>query len=140
MDFANILKLFSPNQRETLICFIVLLPCYFSLLLLYIPSFAQYELLYQVILATAGTVIMTFVSNIFISLSNLAARTNVYNPITILITNLSIIANILKEDNYVFNKQSFIDSVVLINGIVGLGLVIVFVAHRVLKKCEDEGD
>ena len=140
MDFANILKLFSPNQRETLICFIVLLPCYFSLLLLYIPSFSQYELLYQVILATAGTIIMIFVSNIFISLSNLAARTNVYNPITILITNLSIIANILKEDNYVFNKQSFIDSVVLINGFVGLGLVIVFVVHRVLKKCEDEGN
>ena len=140
MDFANILKLFSPNQREILICFLVLLPCYFTLLFLYIPSFAEYELLYQVILSTAGTIIMIFVSNVFISLSNLAARTNVYNPVTIIINNLAIIANILKEDNYVFNKQSFIDSVVLINGIVGIGLVIVFVVHRVLKKCEDEGN
>ena len=83
---------------------------------------------------------MIFVSNVFISLSNFAARTNVYNPVTIIINNLAIIANILKEDNYVFNKQSFIDSVVLINGIVGIGLVIVFVVHRVLKKCEDEGN
>jgi hypothetical protein len=140
MDFANILKLFSPNQREILICFLVLLPCYFTLLFLYIPSFAEYELLYQVILSTAGTIIMIFVSNVFISLSNFAARTNVYNPVTIIINNLAIIANILKEDNYVFNKQSFIDSVVLINGIVGIGLVIVFVVHRVLKKCEDEGN
>lgn len=140
MDFANILKLFSPNQREILICFLVLLPCYFTLLFLYIPSFAEYELLYQVILSTAGTIIMIFVSNVFISLSNFAARTNVYNPVTIIINNLAIIANILKEDNYVFNKQSFIDSVVLINGIVGVGLVIVFVVHRVLKNCEDEGN
>lgn len=83
---------------------------------------------------------MIFVSNVFISLSNFAARTNVYNPVTIIINNLAIIANILKEDNYVFNKQSFIDSVVLINGIVGIGLVIGFVVHRVLKKCEDEGN
>lgn len=59
------------------------------------------------ILSTAGTIIMIFVSNVFISLSNFAARTNVYNPVTIIINNLAIIANILKEDNYVFNKPSF---------------------------------
>ena len=140
MDFANILKLFSPNQRETLICFIILLPCYFSLMLLYVPSFDGYDIIYQFILATAGTILMMFVSNVFISLSNLAARTNVYNPVTILTNNLAIIANILREDNYVFDKQSFVDSVVLINGIVGLGLIIVFAILRFLKKCEDEGN
>lgn len=139
MDFANTLKLFSPNQRETLICFIVLLPCYFSLMLLYIPSFAKYELLYQTILAITGTIVMMFISNMFISLSNLAAKTNVYNPITILVSNLAIIANIFKQDSYVFDKQSFVNTVLLFNGIVGLGLIIVFSVNRFLKKCEDEG-
>lgn len=109
-------------------------------MLLYVPSFDGYDIIYQFILATAGTILMMFVSNVFISLSNLAARTNVYNPVTILTNNLAIIANILREDNYVFDKQSFVDSVVLINGIVGLGLIIVFAILRFLKKCEDEGN
>jgi hypothetical protein len=139
MDFANILKLFSPNQRETLICFLVLLPCYFTLLLLYVPSFSEYELLYQSILSITGTIVMMFASYGFLMPSNMLAKSNDYNPLTSLFMNLGVISYVLYNQDSIIEKKDFFNIAVVHFGIVGTILFIVIKVSIFLKKCEDEG-
>ena len=139
MDIFNIFKLFSENQRELLICFIVLLPCHFTLLFLYVPMFSTVEFYYKAIVAAAATITMMYISNSFIVLSNIIAKSNVYNPVAILTVNLGIFAYLLHSNKIPLTKEYFTNVVLIANGASGASFIILFSVHRFLKNCEDKG-
>lgn len=139
MDIFNIFKLFSENQRELLICFIVLLPCHFTLLFLYVPIFLTVEFYYQGIIAAAATITMMYISNSFIALSNIIAKSNVYNPVAILTVNLGIFAYLLYANEEPFTKEYFANVVVIANGFTGTSFIILFSVHRYIENRNDKG-
>lgn len=104
MDIPDLLKYYSPEQKNIFTGFCITLPICFTLLYLYIPDFQKCEIYLQIIFSITTSILSICFSFSFLSIASILSRKN-YKLDTLIIVLPILITGIRCVTNpYYFHK------------------------------------